>query len=41
VEGYKEGPILIIDCDKNKFGEKEEDFGEIISKVDSMLYGLF
>jgi deoxyadenosine/deoxycytidine kinase len=41
VENYKEGPLLIIDCDKNKFGENEEDFGEIISKVDGMLYGLF
>jgi deoxyadenosine/deoxycytidine kinase len=41
VEGYKEGPILIIDCDKNKFGENDEEFGEIISKVDGMLYGLF
>ena len=40
-ESYKEGPILIIDCDKNKFGENEEDLGEIISKVDGMLYGLF
>ena len=33
--------ILIIDCDKNKFSENEEHFGEIISKVDSMLFGLF
>ncbi|MCX6332553.1 MAG: deoxynucleoside kinase [Bacteroidetes bacterium] len=41
IEGYKEGPLLIIDCDKNKFGESEEDLGEIISKVDGMLYGLF
>jgi deoxyadenosine/deoxycytidine kinase len=41
VDNYKEGPILIIDCDKNKFGESEEDLGEIISKVDGMLYGLF
>jgi len=41
IEGYKEGPLLIIDCDKNKFGEKNEDFGEIIGKVDGMLYGLF
>jgi deoxyadenosine/deoxycytidine kinase len=41
VENYKEGPLLIIDCDKNKFGENDEDFGEIISKVDGMLYGLF
>ena len=41
IENYKEGPLLIIDCDKNKFGESEEDLGEIISKVDSTLYGLF
>ena len=41
IDGYKEGPLLIIDCDKNKFGESEEDLGEIISKVDGMLYGLF
>jgi deoxyadenosine/deoxycytidine kinase len=41
IDGYKEGPVLIIDCDKNKFGESEEDLGEIISKVDGMLYGLF
>ena len=41
VASYKEGPLLIIDVDKNKFGEKEEDLGEIISKIDSTLYGLF
>ena len=41
IEGYKEGPLLVIDCDKNKFGENEEDLGEIISKVDGKLYGLF
>ncbi len=40
IENYTEGPLLVIDCDKNKFGENEEDFGEIISKVDGMLYGL-
>ena len=41
IENYTEGPLLIIDCDKNKFGESEEDLGHIISKVDSTLYGLF
>ena len=41
IDNYKEGPLLVIDCDKNKFGENEEDLGEIISKVDGMLYGLF
>ncbi len=38
---YKEGPLLIIDGDKNKFAENEEHFGEIISKIDSTIYGLF
>jgi deoxyadenosine/deoxycytidine kinase len=41
IEGYKESPLLIIDVDKNNFPEKEEDFGEVISKVDGMLFGLF
>lgn len=41
IEHYKEGPLLTIDVDKNKFAENEEDFGQIISKIDSQLYGLF
>ena len=41
IDKYKEGPLLIIDIDKNKFAEKEEDFGEIISKIDSQINGLF
>ena len=41
IDIYKEGPLLVIDVDKNKFGEKEEDLGEIIRKVDAQLYGLF
>ena len=38
---YKEGALLIIDVDKNKFAEDEEHLGEIIQKIDSQLYGLF
>jgi len=41
IDTYKEGPMLIIDCDKIKFAENEEDFGHIITKVDSTLFGLF
>jgi hypothetical protein len=37
----KEGALLVIDVDKNKFAEREEDFGEIIAKIDAELYGLF
>jgi len=38
---YKEGRLLIIDVDKLKFGEREEDFGEVIRRVDAELHGLF
>jgi deoxyadenosine/deoxycytidine kinase len=41
VDGYKEGPLLIINVDTNKFAENEEDLGQIIAKVDAELYGLF
>lgn len=41
IDGYKEGPILIVDVDKNKFAESDEHFGDIITKIDSMLFGLF
>jgi len=41
IDGYKEGPLLVIDIDKNKFPENEEHLGDIISRIDSQLYGLF
>lgn len=41
VDGYKEGPLLIINVDNTKFVENEEHLGEIIAKVDAELYGLF
>ncbi len=41
IDNYKEGPVLIIDVDKNKFAENPNDFGEIISKIDGQLFGLF
>ncbi|MEO6070014.1 MAG: deoxynucleoside kinase [Chitinophagaceae bacterium] len=41
IAAYKEGPLLVINVDENKFGEREEDFGKIITKIDAQLYGLF
>ncbi len=41
IEGYKEGSLLIVDIDKNKFPENEEHLGEIITRIDSQIYGLF
>ncbi|WP_126970219.1 deoxynucleoside kinase [Gynurincola endophyticus] len=41
IDSYKEGPLLVIDIDKNHFPENSEDLGDIISKIDAELYGLF
>ena len=41
IGGYREGKLLIIDVDKNKFAENDEDMGEIINKIDAQLFGLF
>ena len=41
IENYKEGLLLVVDIDKNKFPENAEHLGEIIRRVDSELYGLF
>ena len=41
IDCYKEGPLLVVNIDKNKFPENEEHLGEIISRIDSQLYGLF
>jgi len=41
IEGYKEGPLLVINVDSVNFAESEEHLGEIINKIDRLLYGLF
>lgn len=41
IETYKEGKVLIINCDENKFAENTEDLGKIISMIDAELHGLF
>ena len=41
IDSYKEGALLIVDIDKNKFPDNEEHLGEIITRIDSQLYGLF
>jgi deoxyadenosine/deoxycytidine kinase len=41
IDTYKEGKLLIIDADTNKFAENEEDLGKVISRIDSTLFGLF
>ena len=41
ISNYKLGKLLIVDVNKIKFGERPEDLGVIIDKVDAELFGLF
>ncbi len=41
ISTYDKGRLLVIDVDHNRFPENAEDLGEIISRVDAELNGLF
>ena len=41
ISGYKEGRLLIIDVDTNKFEDRTEDLSIVIDRVDAQLNGLF
>ncbi|MDG1253557.1 MAG: deoxynucleoside kinase [Schleiferiaceae bacterium] len=41
IKSYDKGKLLIIDVDNNRFPENPEDLGDIISRIDGELNGLF
>lgn len=41
IANYKLGKLLIIDVNNIKFGERPEDFGVVIEKINGELFGLF
>ena len=41
IKCYDKGKLLIIDVDNNRFPENPEDLGNIISRIDAELHGLF
>ncbi len=41
IQNYTKGNLLIIDVDTINFVDSKEDLGEVISRVDSQLHGLF
>lgn len=41
ISEYNEGKLLIIDVDANHFNDNPEDLGEVISKIDAEINGLF
>lgn len=41
INSYDMGKLLIIDVDFNKFAENQEHLGDIISRIDAEIHGLF
>lgn len=41
IHNYDKGPLLIVDVDNNNFVDDPEDLGNIITRVDGQLNGLF
>ena len=41
ISNYKLGKLLVIDVNKIKFAENQEDFGIVIDKINAELFGLF
>lgn len=41
IDGYKNGKLLVVDVDNNKFQERPSDLGEVINKIDAEIHGLF
>ena len=38
---YKDGKVLIVDVDENKFEDRIDDLSQVIDRVDAQLHGLF
>jgi len=41
IDQYNDGPLLIIDVDKSNFAENDEDFAEVVRRIDAQINGLF
>lgn len=41
IDNYKDGPLLVIDVDNNNFADNEEDFADVVKRIDAQLHGLF
>lgn len=41
IANYTAGPLLIVDVDKNDFTARDEDFADVVRRIDAQIYGLF
>ncbi|MNL82719.1 Deoxynucleoside kinase [compost metagenome] len=41
IDNYKDGKLMVLDKDNLDFTKNPEDFGTIVEKIESQLFGLF
>jgi deoxyadenosine/deoxycytidine kinase len=41
VDKYHDGPLLVVEVDNINFAENEEDFAEVVRRIDAQIHGLF
>ncbi|MBS1616600.1 MAG: deoxynucleoside kinase [Bacteroidetes bacterium] len=41
ITSYTAGPLLIVDVDQLDFTTREEDFADVVRRIDGLLFGLF
>ena len=41
IESYTDGPLLVIDVEKLNIPGNEEDFADVVRRIDAQLFGLF
>jgi deoxyadenosine/deoxycytidine kinase len=41
IASYTDGPLLVIDVNNIDFTEKDEDFADVVRRIDAQLFGLF
>ncbi|XZF14599.1 deoxynucleoside kinase [Chitinophagaceae bacterium MMS25-I14] len=41
IDQYTDGPLLVIDIDNTNFAENDEDFADVVRRIDAQIHGLF
>lgn len=41
ISKYNDGPLLIVEVDNNNFADQEENFAEVVRRIDAQIHGLF
>ncbi len=41
IEKYRDGPLLVVEVDNIDFANNDEDFAEVVARIDAQINGLF